>query len=449
MLEDARAGKFQLIVTKEVSRFSRNLLDAIACTRALREIGVGVLFVTDGICTMDPDAELRLSIMASIAQEESRRTSSRVTWGQTRQMEKGVVFGPSLLGYDVKDGKLTINPKGAELVRMIFQLYAVEQVSTSRIAALLRKRTAHAGKQASRWTAQKVLRILKNEKYVGDLIQKKTYTPDFLTHQKKTNHGQVPQIILKNHHEAIISREVWELAQQRLQKNRRRKKPQGGCSTYYGFSGKIRCGECGATFVSRIKYRKDGSSYRRFGCLTAIREGSVIQNGSDGQRGCNVGRLVREDDAWHMLITALRSLPLDTGALVEKTAALAWSAMEFCDNPATKGQKTEQEFLRIQQKKERMLDSYFSGTITLEEMQALKARYQRQLEQLQKQQTEAASSPPVSREQLQQAVRSILTGKTESEAFCRQMVEEITVFRNRQTALKLTCLPLTFWFSAP
>ena len=150
-----------------------------------------------------------------------------------------------------------------------------------------------------------------------------------------------------------------------------------------------------------------------------------------------------------MLITALKSLPLDTGALVEKTAALAWSAMEICDNPATKGQKTEQEFLRIQQKKERMLDSYFSGTITLEEMQVLKARYQRQLEQLQKQQTEAAFSPPVSREQLQQAVRSILTGKTESEAFCRQMVEEITVFRNRQTALKLTCLPLTFWFSAP
>jgi len=93
MIRDAYEGKFSLIITKEVSRFSRNLLDTIAYTRELKAIGVAVLFVSDGINTMDPDAELRLSIMASIAQEESRRTSARVTWGQTRQMERGVVFG--------------------------------------------------------------------------------------------------------------------------------------------------------------------------------------------------------------------------------------------------------------------------------------------------------------------------------------------------------------------
>ena len=125
MINDAYEGKFQLIITKEVSRFSRNILDTIRYTRELKAIGVAVLFVTDCINTMDPDAELRLSIMASIAQEESRRTSSRVTWGQTRQMEKGVVFGQSLLGYDVKDGGIAINPEGAETVKLIFQKYAV------------------------------------------------------------------------------------------------------------------------------------------------------------------------------------------------------------------------------------------------------------------------------------------------------------------------------------
>lgn len=134
MISDAKMGKFSLIITKEVSRFSRNILDTIAYTRELKALGVGVLFMNDGISTLEPDAELRLSIMGSIAQEESRKTSSRVKWGQTRQMERGVLFGRSMLGYDVKDGKMTINPEGAELVRMIFHKYGVEQKGTTIIA---------------------------------------------------------------------------------------------------------------------------------------------------------------------------------------------------------------------------------------------------------------------------------------------------------------------------
>ena len=117
MMQDARMGKFQLIVTKEVSRFSRNILDTITYTRELKSLNIGVIFMNDGINTMDMDAELRLCIMGSIAQEESRRTSSRVKWGQTRQMERGTVFGHSLLGYDVENGKITVNPKGAEIVQ--------------------------------------------------------------------------------------------------------------------------------------------------------------------------------------------------------------------------------------------------------------------------------------------------------------------------------------------
>ena len=140
MINDARLGKFQLIITKEVSRFSRNILDTISYTRELRALGVGVLFMNDGISTLEPDAELRLSIMGSIAQEESRKTSARVKWGQTRQMERGVVFGRSMLGYDVKDGKMTVNPEGAEVVKLIFHMYGVEKKGTSVIARELRNR---------------------------------------------------------------------------------------------------------------------------------------------------------------------------------------------------------------------------------------------------------------------------------------------------------------------
>ena len=137
MIADAREGKFQILVTKEVSRFSRNILDTISYTRELRSLGVGVRFLLDGIDTMRPDSELYLSIMASMAQEESRKTSSRVVWGQTRQMERGVVFGPSLLGYRVQNGKIEVEPMGAETVRLIFWKYAVEQMKTSELAAFL------------------------------------------------------------------------------------------------------------------------------------------------------------------------------------------------------------------------------------------------------------------------------------------------------------------------
>ena len=178
MINDAYAGKFKLIVTKEVSRFSRNLLDTIAYTRELKALGIGIIFMNDGFSTLDPDAELRLSIMGSIAQEESRKTSARVKWGQTRQMERGVVFGPSLLGFDVRGGKLTVNDEGAEIVRLIFHKYGVEKKGTSTIARELREAGFRTSTDNVIWSGSHIVKILRNEKYVGDLVQKKTFTPD-------------------------------------------------------------------------------------------------------------------------------------------------------------------------------------------------------------------------------------------------------------------------------
>ena len=123
MIACAKNGELDLIITKEISRFARNTLDSISYTRELKQLGVGVIFMSDNINTLDGDAELRLAIMSSIAQEESRRTSERVKWGQRRQMEQGVVFGRSMLGYDVKNGQMTINAEGAEVVRLIFHKF--------------------------------------------------------------------------------------------------------------------------------------------------------------------------------------------------------------------------------------------------------------------------------------------------------------------------------------
>ncbi len=184
MIDCARNGKLDLIITKEISRFARNTLDSIAYTRELKRLGVGVIFMNDNINTLDGDAELRLAILASIAQEESRRTSQRVKWGQKRRMEQGVVFGRSMLGYDVKNGNLTINPEGAEVVRLIFRKYVWEGKGTHVIARELLEAGIHP-MRSERWSNTVILRLLRNEKYCGDLVKKKTYTPDYLSHDKK------------------------------------------------------------------------------------------------------------------------------------------------------------------------------------------------------------------------------------------------------------------------
>ena len=139
MLKDAKEKKFDLIVTREVSRFARNTVDTLQYTRELKALNIGVRFLLDNIYTLDADAELRLTIMASLAQEESRKTSERVKWGQKRQMEKGVVFGRDMLGYDVINGVMHINEEGAEIVKLIFHKFVFEKKGCCTIARELRE----------------------------------------------------------------------------------------------------------------------------------------------------------------------------------------------------------------------------------------------------------------------------------------------------------------------
>lgn len=222
MIAAARAGEIDLILTKEVSRFARNTLDTLAYTRELSRRGVGVLFLIDNIDTRQQDGELRLTIMSSIAQEESRKTSQRVKWGQARRMEQGVVFGGSLLGYDVRGGQITVNPVGAELVQRIFRACLCEHKSTSTIAQELQREGIASSRGNVKWSSATVWKILKNEKYCGDLVQKKTFTPDYLTHEKKYNRGEEAQIIVRNHHIPIIDRKTWDAVQRELARRGRR-----------------------------------------------------------------------------------------------------------------------------------------------------------------------------------------------------------------------------------
>lgn len=441
MVRDAYEGKFSLIITKEVSRFSRNILDTIAYTRELKSIGVGVLFLTDRINTLEPEAEMLLSFLASLAQEESRRTSMRVVWGQTRQMERGIVFGHSMLGYDVSDGKITVNPKGAELVKLIFHKYAIEQVGTTVLARFLTEKGYCTYRGCTNWKSNTVIKILNNEKYVGDLIQKKSYTPDFLTHEKRRNTGQVPLICIENHHEPIISREVWNLTQERLHKNNKHKNDMTGHSNRYVFSGKIKCGECGASFVGRYKYQKNGTGIRRWRCAAAT---------SGGVAACDVGKLLRDDEAVGMLKTAVSSLRLDINAIVRNVTDLTLSAIKAEEKDINNVSRLRYEINCIQRKKEALMDCYFNQEITKEDMQSMKQRYTKQQESLQARlilSEQTKQHWEVMRAALQAELTSILSGEAESEIFNKTILDSLTIYKDRHMELRLNYLSHIFIFS--
>lgn len=298
MIESAWQGRFDMIITKEISRFARNTLDSIFYTRELRKHGVGVIFLNDGINTMDGDSELRLAIMSSIAQEESRRTSERVKWGQRRQMEKGVVFGRSMLGYDVKDGRMYINKEGAETVRLIFRKFVDEGKGTHVIARELCEEGVKPVR-VKEWSATVILRVLRNEKYCGDLVQGKTYTPDFLTHKKICNTGQEKFVIIKNHHEPIVSRETFERADKILAERSQSQTGKPKYSGRYIFSGKIKCGKCGRNFTARSRKRSDGSEYRVWRCYGAVK---------GGECGCGS---IRNEDILYIMYSLWSGLKYD------------------------------------------------------------------------------------------------------------------------------------------
>nr|WP_205610207.1 recombinase family protein [Clostridium sporogenes] len=260
MISDALKGKIDLIITKSVSRFARNTVDTLTTVRKLKGKGVEVYFEKENIYTLDSKGELLITIMSSLAQEESRSISENVTWGQRKRFADGKVSLPykHFLGYEKgEDGLPKIVEKEARIVRKIYKLF-LEGKTPSAIARQLteNKIPTPAGKEI--WQPSTVMSILKNEKYKGSAILQKSFTVDFLTKKKKINQGEVPKYYVQNSHPAIISTEVYDLVQQEIKKRKKVKgyKTSGNC-----FSGKIVCGECGSFYGSKVWH--SNSKYRR------------------------------------------------------------------------------------------------------------------------------------------------------------------------------------------
>ncbi|SFC90559.1 recombinase family protein [Ruminococcus albus] len=253
MIADCEKGKIDTILTKEVSRFARNTVDTLNFTRKLQELGINVIFMNDGIDTNDKDGELRLTLMASIAQEESRKTSERIKWSIKRNMENGFVLGCGrVYGFRVIGGKLEVVPEEAEIVKEVFRSYAYDGKGAAAIANDLRARNIPTLKNKT-WGSQNILNMIANEKYVGDLTQRKNYKPNILSEHSIVNRGDDPDnplITIKNHHEGIVSRELWDAVQKERQRRSAKNKSGSRHSKAHWFSGLCTCGKCGYSYIS-------------------------------------------------------------------------------------------------------------------------------------------------------------------------------------------------------
>lgn len=260
MVEDALAGKIDLIITKSVSRFARNTVDSLTTVRKLKEKGIEVYFEKEGIYTLDSKGELLITIMSSLAQEESRSISENVTWGQRKRFADGKVSLPysHFLGYKKgEDGLPEIVPEEAEIVRFIYRSYMNGQTSYA-IAKILTERHVPTPAGKENWRQSTIESILTNEKYKGSALLQKKFTTDFLTKKTKINEGEVPQYYIEESHEPIISPEDFEEVQAEFTRRKKLGRKYSGSTM---FSAKLVCGDCGHFFGSKVWHST--SKYRR------------------------------------------------------------------------------------------------------------------------------------------------------------------------------------------
>jgi DNA invertase Pin-like site-specific DNA recombinase len=271
MIADALAGKIDLIVTKSVSRFARNTVDSLNTIRQLKEHSVECFFEKEAIWTFDGKGELLITIMSSLAQEESRSISQNVTWGQRKRFADGKVTLPykRFLGYEKgADDRPKIVESEAKIVREMYQMY-LRGMTIRQIAKSLTEQRIPTPSGKEVWSVSTVKSILTNEKYKGEALLQKTFCEDFLTKKMVKNEGQVPQYYVEESHPAIVSVEIFEMVQREIERNS--KSGTGRSNTSY-FSNKVMCGACGEYFSPKTWHSTDKYKRRVWQCNGKYRE---------------------------------------------------------------------------------------------------------------------------------------------------------------------------------
>lgn len=278
MVDDGKAGVFDFIITKEISRFARNTLDSISFTRELLNAGVGVFFQNDNINTLDEDSELRLTIMSGIAQDELRKLSSRVKFGHAQAIKKNVVLGNSrIFGYVKDGGRLVIDQDEAPMVRELFELYATGQYSMKQIETLFWEKgyRNHNGKKIAHTTMSG---MISNPKYKGYYVGNKVKVIDLFTKKQKFLPPEEWVMFKDETGEivpAIVDEELWEQANKVLKKRSEDVKGrQGICNHANLLTGKLYCADCGTAYYRRESKDKQGNKNSKWVCSNKIKSGA-------------------------------------------------------------------------------------------------------------------------------------------------------------------------------
>ena len=382
MLNDAKYHKFDLIVTREVCRFARNTVDTLVITRQLKEIGIEVYFVEDNIWTMDNDGELRLTIMATLAQEESRKTSERVRAGQKISRDNGVLYGNgNILGYDRLGDTYVINEEQAETVRIIYDLYLKGNGFNKIVNELVRlKRKDSSG--MVRWDATKVSRILHNATYKGYQGYYKSHKNNHLDQKTIINRDEDTYLYVKGRFTPIISEEVWDKCKAlresklTLRKTQEGKLERTGTRTSEDIWAKRLICRCGHRMrKDRWHVNKTGLTYG-YKCYNVLNNGSKqtrIDAGLDADKYCDMGTIAD----WKfdlMLRELLKALNLNNDDLIKK----AYNQFENSYTKETKEARelrdAEAKLRKIRIKLENLTEMRVNGEIDKQEYSSLKAK---------------------------------------------------------------------------
>ncbi len=318
MIEDAREGKIDLILTKSLSRFARNTVDTLTIVRELRSIGVEVFFEKENIYSSDTKVDFMLTIFSSIAQEEARNISENVKWGFQKRFKEGKVHinTKRFLGYDKDDdGKIIINEIQAKTVRMIYDMY-IAGSSLKEIVEFLTENEIPNGRDEIFWTSATVSTILTNEKYCGDAILQKRVTLDYLTHKSVKNNGRAPKYYIMNNHEPIIPRKKFELVQS-LKTKRGKKKSTSNYGNKYALSGMVYCGECGKVMNRHYYNYRKPTQRIVLSCKNRYKDPHVCSN-----------KPVDNDLLESAVIESIQKLNLHSPQIVKDTLNLVKSSLD-------------------------------------------------------------------------------------------------------------------------
>lgn len=452
MISDAEKKRFDLLLTKEISRFARNTLDSILYTRQLKSLGIGVIFMNDNINIMDADSELRLTIMASIAQEESRKISERVKWGQKRSMENKIAFGNRIYGYNIKNGKLSVNPEEAEIVRTIFKLYK-EGMGTHILAKELKSKGILTPTGSRNWTNATILRILKNEKYIGILKQRKQITTDFLNHTRKRNEGEEEYIIFENNHEPIIDRNIFDSTQYEIQRRMTFQFSKTKYSNRYPWSGKLECANCGSKYKRTVWHK--GKSFEKvvWRCTENIRNGIEKVDAQGMKEGC-AAKAIEEIVLQKAFLELLQDIVKDKEAILNDLEKIIIKVMEEAKNTSCLKNLNE-NIDKIDLRKDKLVDLYTDGVISKDEFKKRNDQLNNQLEELNNKieiaevEREKFKDERKVFEKIREIIRKLGSAQEFSEGICKELFKKVIIYdRNHFKIILKNAQEKEFFFDA-